>query len=130
MFVIANTLNTVSLTLANPLTDDDLLGRTFFMTVVVANLIGVGSGYTFLRFDTPIITPEPTPIVPAFEKPSFKGFLDEERDLTFEPVIVNATTYSEDIIFELTEGKITHLPLICLRYRISVEIVRPKVLRS
>lgn len=107
MFVIANTLNTVSITLANPLTEDDLLGRTFFMTVLVANLIEIGSGYTVLRFDTPIITPEPTPILPAFEKPSFKGFLDEERLLTFEPVIVNATTYSEDIVFELTEGKIS-----------------------
>lgn len=106
MFVIANTLNTVSITLANPLTDDDLLGRTFFMTVLVANLVGVGSGYTVLRFDTPVIAPEPTPIVPAFEKPSFKGFLDEERLLTFETVIVTAATYTEDIVFELTEGKI------------------------
>lgn len=88
------------------MTDDDLLGRTFFLTVLVANLVGVGSGYTVLRFDTPVLTPEPTPIGPAFEKPSFKGILDEERLLTFETVIVNATTYSEDIVFELTEGKI------------------------
>lgn len=107
MFAIANTLNTVTLTLANPLTDDDLLGRTFFLTVLVANLVGIGSGYTILRFDTPVITPEPIQILPAFEKPSFRGSLDEERLLTFETVIVNATTYSEDIVFELTEGKIS-----------------------
>lgn len=99
--------NTITIQLARPLTEDDLVGRTFFMTILIANRPEVGSGYTFLYFDLP---PKiPAPLVPLFEKPIFRGDIDLDRVLTMESVIVDQTTYSEDIEYKLETGQLLRL---------------------
>lgn len=97
--------NQVTLTLAAPLTEELLLGKTLLLTTIGAyrgdNLDDVG--YSAILVDVPTTTPAPI-VYPTFEKSIYRGNLDSDRQLIIENVILILDTFSEDIVFTFQDG--------------------------
>lgn len=104
LFQFANESNIITVSLAGLLTSEDVDGRAFLITSIIANRPDVGSGFAFINIDVPPPVIEPEIPIPAFEQNVFRGLIDENRVLTFEDVIVNASTYSNDLTFECIGG--------------------------
>lgn len=97
--------NQVTVTLANPLTEELLLGKSLLLTTIGAYRgdIRDNVGYSAILIDVPTTTPEPI-VYPTFEKPIYRGNLNSDRQLIIENVILVLDTYSDDIVFTFQDG--------------------------
>lgn len=97
--------NQVTVTLANPLTEELLLGKTLLLTTIGAYRgdISEDVGYSAILVDVPTTTPVPI-VYPTFEKSIYRGNLDSDRQLFIEDVILVLDTYSDDIVFTFQDG--------------------------
>lgn len=94
--------NTFTMSLLEPLSDAQILGRTYFQCELRAtNSFGV-QGSSSLIVD--IVQPVPI-VVPKFTKPLFRGSLDIILGLTLETVQLVEGTYGPDVNFTLDGGK-------------------------
>lgn len=90
------------MSLAQPLTDAQILNRTYFQCELRATNSLSARGSSVLIVD--IVQPVPI-VVPKFTRPSFRGSLDLDLELTFEAVQLVEETYSPDVTFTLDGGK-------------------------
>lgn len=96
--------NVLKVTLVSPLTEDSIKGRSYFRTEVAAtNALNTRVGISVLIID--IIQPAVFPN-PKFTLPAFRGSLDLDLALTFEDVLLEESTYWEDVVFSLEGGRI------------------------
>lgn len=97
--------NQVTVTLANPLTEELLLGKTLLLTIIGAYRGDIPDdvGYSAILVDVPTTTPVPI-VYPTFEKSIYRGNLDSDRQLIIDNVILVSDTYSDDIVFTFQDG--------------------------
>lgn len=94
--------NVITVTLAQPLTANDLLGKSILVTTLVANRPDGDSGSAVILVNIPVTTPSP---LPAFEKSAYQGSLNENHELTMENIILKENTFGQGVTFQLEGGK-------------------------
>lgn len=98
LFDQTNVNNVINVFLKQPLTATDISGRSFLTTNLVANKPNVGRDVTVLlvNIEIPVTTPSPTP---QFEKPMFRGTINQAKDLSMEAIILKENTFSQAVGF-------------------------------
>lgn len=105
LFTTTQTLNELTVSLTNPLTENDVEGRSYFMTILTATKPNVGKGSTVLLVNIPVTTPRPAIEIPAFQKTLYRGTINPtDYTLTVEDVVLTPSTYSSVVSFELVGG--------------------------
>lgn len=102
-FIVSNVENILTITLASPLSEDNVNGRRYFRTEVTAtNSLNsrVPISILFVDIEQPPVNPNP-----KFTHPTFRGSLDIDLELTFEEVVLEEATYGDDVVFTLDGGK-------------------------
>lgn len=94
----------VSIALKSPITEENLIGKTFLTATISANHPEVFSGSTILLVDLPSVPIVTTP-KPAFEKSLVRGSINSELELLVETIVLTQSSYASDIIFSMTGGK-------------------------
>lgn len=93
----------VNVSLRFPITEENLIGKTFLTATISANHPEAFSGSTVLLIDLPsvpiITTPKPT-----FEKSLIRGSIDSEFQLFVETIVLTESSYTADTIFSMTGG--------------------------
>lgn len=104
LFTQSNEDNVITVSLRNPLTEADVLNRAVLMTTLVANRANVDPGNTVILVDIPTTT-TPVPFeAPAFEKDLYVGYLNENRELVLEQLVITTETYDSSITLSLEGG--------------------------
>lgn len=87
----------------SPIPAEQLIDKTILLLSIIATNSEVDdTGHTVILID---IAPEaPAPPAPTFEKPIYRGNLDEHLELTLEQLSLTQLTYSDDVEFELKEN--------------------------
>lgn len=102
VFSAVNTVNKVDIKLRQPLTETDIVDRTYLMTVLRAERPTHEPTATVLLVNIPVTTPRPSIVSPAFTKPLYRGSVHEETGFELEEVQLVLSTYSDAVTFELT----------------------------
>lgn len=98
--------NIATVTLERQLTAIDLYEKTFLMSSVVAELENVGQSAAVFIISIPVTTPQPLVDTPKFEKLMYQGNLTNgaDRELNIENIVLNSSTYTNDIEFSMQGG--------------------------
>lgn len=91
----------VSVSLKSPLTEENLVGKTFFTATISANHPEVPSGSTVLLIDLPSVPVVTTP-KPIFEKSLIRGSINAELELFVETIVLSESSYTTDTTFSMT----------------------------
>lgn len=100
----ATTDNEITFTLARPLTTNDIAGRSYFLTTLLAHRQTVDSGSAVIMVDIPSTTPAPSLPIPKFEKQIYRGVIDTAKLLIIETIILIRDTYDVNVTFILDGG--------------------------
>lgn len=103
LFSIRSILNVITITLAGSLSEDELDGRRYLTTTIIASRPAVDSGSAVILVDIPPTPAPPPPIpVPLFQKSLYRGQLDVNLKLQdLEPISIRDDTYTDNVIFTL-----------------------------
>lgn len=90
--------NVATLSLTRPLNDDELRQKTHLKALLIAtNVQGItGTALIIVEITTPAAIP-----LPQFVQDVYRGSLDSNLALTFEPVSIVADTFAADVKLEL-----------------------------
>lgn len=102
LFKTSSAQNPVEVSLVRPLTEADILDRTYLMTVLQAHRADVEPAATVLLVNIPVTTPRPDIVAPSFTKPLYRGYIDNEAGVLVEDIVLVASTYSSAVTFELS----------------------------
>lgn len=87
--------------MVRPLTEVDILNRTYLMTVLKTNRSKVEPATAILLFNIIDSTPR-HPVALAFEKPLYRGSINKNGYVIMEDVVLVASTYNSAATFELS----------------------------
>lgn len=104
------TIYSVKVTLKEPLTEENLIGKAFLTATLTANHPEVVSGSSILLIDLPKTPPTTTTPRPAFEKSLIRGSINSDLELAIENVVLTESSYEPEIIFTMTGGKYIPFP--------------------
>ncbi|XP_037037495.1 uncharacterized protein LOC119075215 [Bradysia coprophila] len=91
----------VAVTLKAPITEENLVGKTFFTATISANHPEVPSGSTVLLVSLPSVPVVTTP-KPSFEKSLIRGSINAELELFVETIVLSVQSYTLDTTFSMT----------------------------
>lgn len=102
-FSIDPTLHPIKVSLRVPITEENVIGKTFLTATITANHPEVEGSSTVLLIVLPSVPSFTTPR-PTFEKSLIRGSINSELLLEIESVILRDLSYTPDITFTLTGG--------------------------
>lgn len=104
LFAYTNEANQITVSLARPLTDADVSGKTILLTTLVAERADVEAGSAVIVVDVPLdtTTPPSESQVPTFEQGVYVGAVDAERQLGVLEVTIVQATFSTDVQVRLS----------------------------
>lgn len=98
----------VSVSLKAPITEENLIGKTFFTATISANHPEVPSASTVLLVDLPSVPVVTTP-KPIFEKSLIRGSINSELQLFLETIVLSESSYTADTTFSMTGGSFFYM---------------------
>lgn len=98
--------NSFDIILRRDITDDDLLDKSYLKFTLEASNSQTQKAIAVLIIEIAQSGVDPGELAPVFEKLLYIGELSETLQLTVENPIVRIDTYSEEIVFSLSEGDV------------------------
>ncbi|KAG4076573.1 hypothetical protein HA402_002736 [Bradysia odoriphaga] len=100
----------VAVALKAPITEENLVGKSFFTATISANHPEVPSGSTVLLVSLPSVPVVTTP-KPSFEKSLIRGSINAELELFVETIVLSESSYTLDTTFSMTGDDISSFTL-------------------